>query len=136
MPQNPKIIIVGAGPSGIAAATKLIENGFSNIIVLEAENRIGGRVHSVDFGGSVVDLGGTWVHGEKDNIVYNMVKDLNLLRTSHNNYQDNTYYLSDGTIVDKNLTNRIHKIGMDVIGDEDYAKKYPNVSFGTYFQQV
>lgn len=136
MSTKPKVIIIGAGPAGIAAATKLIENGFSDLIVLEAENRIGGRVHSVDFGGSVVDLGGTWVHGEKDNIVYEMVKDLNLLKTSHNNYQDNTFYLSDGTIVDKNLTNRLHKIGMDIMGDEAGAKSHPNDTFGTYFKRV
>lgn len=43
-------MIVGAGASGIAAASKLIENGFENLIILEAENRIGGRVNTVKFG--------------------------------------------------------------------------------------
>lgn len=45
-----KIIVVGAGPSGIAAASKLIENGFNNVIILEAEDRIGGRVYTTKFG--------------------------------------------------------------------------------------
>ena len=45
-----KIIIIGAGISGISAASKLIENGFKNVIILEAKNRIGGRIHTVDFG--------------------------------------------------------------------------------------
>lgn len=43
-------MIVGAGASGIAAAAKLIENGLENLIILEAENRIGGRVNTVKFG--------------------------------------------------------------------------------------
>lgn len=58
---QPKIVIVGAGAAGIAAATKLLSNGFKNVTVLEAENRIGGRVHSVLFGNTIVDLGAQWV---------------------------------------------------------------------------
>jgi len=42
------VVIIGAGASGIAAATRLYENGIEDIIVLEAENRIGGRVHTID----------------------------------------------------------------------------------------
>lgn len=57
---NVKIAIVGAGISGISLAAKLIENGFKNLVILEAENRIGGRVHTVPFGSNVLDLGGQW----------------------------------------------------------------------------
>lgn len=58
--KNARIVIVGAGISGISAASKLIENGFSNLLVLEAENRIGGRVATVPFANNVVDLGAQW----------------------------------------------------------------------------
>jgi monoamine oxidase len=44
------VIIVGAGASGIAAATALMENGVDNIVILEAENRTGGRINTVPFG--------------------------------------------------------------------------------------
>lgn len=47
---NKKIVIIGAGPSGIAAASKLFENGFANVTILEAENRIGGRVCTTKLG--------------------------------------------------------------------------------------
>ena len=47
---DPRIIIVGCGVSGIAAATRLLQNGFNNITIIEAENRIGGRVYSREFG--------------------------------------------------------------------------------------
>lgn len=57
---NAKIIIVGAGISGISAAAKLLENGFKNLVVLEAENRIGGRVNTIPFANSTVDLGAQW----------------------------------------------------------------------------
>lgn len=39
--SNVSIIVVGAGPSGIAAATRLMEHNFSNVVILEAENRTG-----------------------------------------------------------------------------------------------
>ena len=43
------LIIIGAGASGLAAASKLIENGLSatSITILEAQNYIGGRVHTI-----------------------------------------------------------------------------------------
>lgn len=58
--MNKRIVIIGAGSSGIAAATKLKSNGFLNIKVLEAENRIGGRINTVRFGENVLDLGAQW----------------------------------------------------------------------------
>lgn len=58
--QNARVIVVGAGISGISAAAKLIENGFKNVTVLEAEKRIGGRVCTVPFASNVVDLGAQW----------------------------------------------------------------------------
>lgn len=47
---QPKVVIIGAGASGIAAASKLYESGFRNVTILEAENRIGGRVYTKNFG--------------------------------------------------------------------------------------
>lgn len=55
-----KIVIIGAGASGFAAASKLIANGFHNLLILEAENRIGGRVHTIPFGANVLDMGAQW----------------------------------------------------------------------------
>lgn len=54
------IIIIGAGASGFAAASKLMSNGFKKIVILEAENRIGGRVNTIPFASNVVDMGAQW----------------------------------------------------------------------------
>lgn len=58
--QNVRVIVIGAGISGISCATKLIENGFKNIRILEAENRLGGRVNTTPFANSVIDMGAQW----------------------------------------------------------------------------
>lgn len=60
MSVEKKVIIVGAGASGVAAASKLISHGFKHVLLLEAENRIGGRIHTIPFGANVLDMGAQW----------------------------------------------------------------------------
>ncbi|XP_025833153.1 spermine oxidase-like isoform X2 [Agrilus planipennis] len=78
--RSPGVIIVGAGAAGIATATRLLRNDFSNFIILEAQDRIGGRVFSKKFGNGMVDLGAQWCHGEERNIVYDLIKDYDVLK--------------------------------------------------------
>uniref|UniRef100_A0A1B0DF33 Amine oxidase domain-containing protein n=1 Tax=Phlebotomus papatasi TaxID=29031 RepID=A0A1B0DF33_PHLPP len=66
--MNAKIVVIGAGASGISAASRLLKNKFTNVVILEAEDRIGGRVYTEPFGNNVVDLGAQWCHGEKNNV--------------------------------------------------------------------
>nr|CAI5835227.1 unnamed protein product [Callosobruchus analis] len=134
MLKVPRVLIIGAGPAGIAAAAKLLENGFSNVTILEAESRIGGRIHSVEFGEGFVDLGAQWIHGETGNIVYEMVKHLDLVSKSHNDYsKDFTFYLSTGKTVDKHITDKLYNILATIVFQdkdssyhgsfEDYVKE-------------
>lgn len=44
-----KVIIVGAGISGLSAANTLLEKGFNNFLILEAHNRIGGRINTIKY---------------------------------------------------------------------------------------
>lgn len=58
--MNKQIIIIGAGVSGVAAATKLISNGFKKVTILEGGDRIGGRVYTIPYGANVLDIGAQW----------------------------------------------------------------------------
>lgn len=58
--MDKRIVIVGAGAAGIAAGTRLLEAGCTDVRVLEAEQRIGGRVNTVSYGDSVLDMGAQW----------------------------------------------------------------------------
>ena len=61
-------IIVGAGVSGLAAADYLRRKGW-RVTILEARNRIGGRVWSQTewLGKTPVDMGASWIHGISEN---------------------------------------------------------------------
>lgn len=56
------VVVIGAGVSGLAAARLLTRHGRS-VVVLEARDRIGGRVVTDRSDGRVTDLGASWIHG-------------------------------------------------------------------------
>jgi monoamine oxidase len=65
-PNGKTIIVIGAGISGLAAAKKLKEKGF-NVIVLEAQDKVGGRLRTNRTLGVAFDEGASWIHGTTRN---------------------------------------------------------------------
>jgi len=61
-----RALIVGAGIAGLALAGALREAGIE-VIVLEARDRIGGRIHTMELAGATVDAGAAWIHGRHGN---------------------------------------------------------------------
>jgi len=53
-----KYVILGAGPSGLSLANRLLELGEESFIVLERENQAGGLCRSKEVDGSPLDIGG------------------------------------------------------------------------------
>lgn len=62
------VIVIGAGYAGLTATRQLLKAG-KNVLLLEARDRVGGRVHTQRFDdGTYVDLGGAWVGPTQDRI--------------------------------------------------------------------
>lgn len=58
-------LVIGAGMAGIAAANALHHTG-DTVIVLEARNRLGGRIHTDrSLSDHPVELGAEFIHGDE-----------------------------------------------------------------------
>ncbi|KAK0159138.1 hypothetical protein PV328_010060 [Microctonus aethiopoides] len=135
MSRKPTILIIGAGAAGIAAACRLIENGLENVLILEAKNRIGGRIYTTEFADNVIELGAQWVHGEKSNVVYDLANKRGSLATSSylNNFEKHKFINSQGEIVPLEQTIQVWKLYYMI--SEKASRDLANTkgSYGEYF---
>jgi len=69
--SKPKVVVIGAGFAGLAAASWLIRKGI-DVTVLEARNRYGGRVFSHKLNPEkqhIVELGAEWIGASHERII-------------------------------------------------------------------
>ncbi|KAG5175476.1 amine oxidase [Tribonema minus] len=111
MGENRRVIVVGAGISGLAAARELTQRGYE-VTVLEGRDRPGGRTVSVDMGGSMVDLGAAFIHGVEGNPLSAIVKEMGLTPVP---FEQCTLYQSDGWPADIREDRRVERIFNDVL---------------------
>lgn len=72
-----EVVVIGAGLAGLAAARALVQAGVS-VRVLEARDRVGGRVESKTLpSGSVIELGAQWLGPGQDHM-FGLVRELGL----------------------------------------------------------
>lgn len=91
-----RIIVIGAGMAGLAAARTLKAYGHE-VLVLEARDRVGGRIHtSTQWSDFPVDLGASWIHETTGNPLTPLAAEANatLLTTQYN---DSIGYDTDGS---------------------------------------
>lgn len=98
-----RVFVIGAGSSGIAAASKLAQNGFTNVTLLEAEDRFGGRVNTIPFAGGFIDLGAQWCHGEKGNPSFELASPHDLLAPSILSTKNLRFAFPDGQQIEADL---------------------------------
>jgi polyamine oxidase len=69
--------------AGISAGKRLWDAGIRDLLILEATDRVGGRMHKHNFGGINVEIGANWVEGiggDKMNPIWPMVNSTLKLR--------------------------------------------------------
>ena len=82
--------------AGIMAASTLSKHGIDDFLILEATDRVGGRLHQKQFEGYTVEIGANWVEGvggEKVNPIWTLANEYNLTLsyTDFSNVSANTY---------------------------------------------
>ncbi|KAK5853960.1 hypothetical protein PBY51_015068 [Eleginops maclovinus] len=80
MSVNAKVVIVGCGISGIAAAHRLVDAGFHHVQIVEATARSGGRIKTGKLGDNIIEIGANWIHGpSEENPVFCLARQYGLL---------------------------------------------------------
>jgi polyamine oxidase len=84
---------------GISAGKRLSEAGITDFVILEATDRIGGRIHKTKFAGVNVESGANWVegvNGDEMNPIWSMANgtgglNLRTFRSDFDHLSSNTY---------------------------------------------
>ena len=112
------VIVIGAGVSGLAAARVLTEEGYS-VIIVEARERVGGRVwtdHS--WPGIPLDMGASWIHGHEDNPITDLVRELEVT-TAVTDYDNTWLWDTDGRRVEDDEHDDIDNRFVEMLDDLD-----------------
>lgn len=88
------VVVVGAGAAGLTAANELRKAGLS-VAVLEARDRVGGRLWTDVIEGAMLEIGGQWVSPDQDALI-DTVAELGLETFSRYREGDSVYVGPDG----------------------------------------
>ncbi|NQV06992.1 FAD-dependent oxidoreductase [bacterium] len=109
------VLVIGAGLAGLAAASALTAAGYETA-VLEARSRVGGRVHSAQLAGSVIDLGASWIHGRRGNPLSALADTVEAARVP-TDYDSISIYGPDGSPLDRASLRALEDLAEEVEDD-------------------
>lgn len=133
-PKDKTVIIIGAGISGLASAKKLKENGF-NVIVLEAQDKVGGRLRTNRSLGVAFDEGASWIHGVNKNPITYLAQEASMTTFETVDDQADTCY-DIGGILRSSSTYDAAETELYSILDTMMNSGNPNQNFETVFNSL
>ncbi|OQD81285.1 hypothetical protein PENANT_c028G03640 [Penicillium antarcticum] len=120
--SQPHIGIIGAGLSGLRCADILLQNG-ARVTILEARERIGGRVHQSSVGSHVVDLGPNWIHGAGENPIMDIAKATGTI--VHDPEGGNIKFSREGQLIDETVTSKVEGFVWTTISEAfEYSNRH------------
>ncbi|KAG9271626.1 spermine oxidase-like [Astyanax mexicanus] len=135
--KDAKVVVVGAGFAGLSAVSTLVQAGFQQVKVLEANGRVGGRVCTTKpFTRNIIELGANWIHGQKGNPLFQLAKKNNLLSEEADEDDLDDYFFKEGgkQLSDKlgeKVTALFEKL-ISKASDSKIDRKYRSLSLGDY----
>lgn len=100
--KGKKALVIGAGIAGIAAARNLQDAGFE-VEVIEARDRIGGRIWTDHSLGTSIDMGASWIHGANGNPITALTKKYKIKTATSRRWQVKLYNPNFSILSDKAL---------------------------------
>ncbi|KAI5107342.1 hypothetical protein C0J45_2980, partial [Silurus meridionalis] len=138
--RDGKIVVVGAGFAGLAAAMSLIQAGFQNVKILEAKDRVGGRVCTTKpFTENIIELGANWIHGQNKNCLYQLAKKHNLLAekalVDHSESSRDYFFKNGGKHLPDEIVDKVKSLFEKLISKAfkaELARRYKGFTLGDY----
>jgi monoamine oxidase len=112
------VLIVGAGAAGIGAGRMLHDAGY-RVTILEARDRIGGRVWTDrSLMGLPLDMGASWIHGVRGNPLTDLVQQYGI-RTLPSDADNINVYAADGEVVNDRTLSEMESAFEELLDELD-----------------
>lgn len=134
---QPDVVIIGAGLAGLTAARNLQRAGCQSLVVLEARDRVGGRVYDHQLGEGVVsEAGGQWI-GPGQTAIADLARELGI-DTFKSFYKGRTVFLAEearvsqdlstgGVSIERGLLNKINELAREVPSGAPWKAPYARI---------
>jgi monoamine oxidase len=126
------VIVVGAGIAGLAAGKKLQEKGFE-VTLLEAQEKVGGRLRTNRSLGVAFDEGASWIHGINGNPITELAQKAGM-NTFHTVDENHKSYDLGGVLRSNAVYDANEEAFYDMLGTL-MTQGNKNSSFETVFNQ-
>lgn len=104
--EHPSVVIIGAGMAGLSAAETLLKNGITNVRIVEATDRYGGRVYTKKWNNGNCELGAKFVDLPVNETICQTYDGLSIC---NDKCPDFNFFKSDGSLIDLKISSCVRK---------------------------